>query len=96
MAIPGIVFGAFGGVAGAFLAVIDGGEPQAVAVRLRCPGLWISLLIQATLAAMIVAAYQASGFKLNAVLCINVGAATPAILRGFMSRVPPVAPGSIS
>jgi hypothetical protein len=94
--IPGVVFGAFGGVAGAALAVIDGREPELVAIRLRCPGLWISLFIQAALAAMIVAAYQASGFRLNAVLCINVGAATPAILRGFMSRVPPVAPGPIS
>jgi hypothetical protein len=96
MAIPGIVFGAFGGVAGAFLGVIDGREPELVAVRLRCPGLWISLFIQATLAATIVAAYQASGFKLNAVLCINVGAASPAILRGFVSRIPPVVPGAIS
>lgn len=96
MVIPAIVFGAFGGVAGALLSIIDDREPQLIAARLRCPGLWISLFIQAALAAMIVAAYQASGFKLNAVLCVNVGAATPAILRGFVSRIPPVVPGPIS
>lgn len=96
MTIPGTAFGAFGGVAGAFLAVVDARQPELVAVRLRCPGLWISLSIQAAVAAMMVAAYQASGFELNAVLCVNVGAASPAILRGFMSRVPPVAPGPVS
>jgi hypothetical protein len=96
MAIPGVVFGAFGGVAGAFLAVIDAREPELVASRFRCPGLWISLFLQAALAGMIIAAYQASGFKLNAILCVNVGAASPAIVRGFISRVPPVTPGPIS
>ena len=96
MDIPGVVFGAFGGVAGAFSSVVDAREPELVALRLRCPGLWISLFIEAALAAMIVLAYQASGFRLNAILCVNVGAATPAILRGFMSRVPPLAPGPIS
>ena len=96
MDIPGVVFGAFGGVAGAFSLVVDAREPELVALRLRCPGLWISLFIEAALAAMIVAAYQASGFRLNAILCVNIGAATPAILRGFISRVPPLPPGPIS
>jgi hypothetical protein len=93
---PGFLFGAFGGVAGALLALIDEREPEGITNRLRCPGLWIALLIQATLSAMIVAAYQASGFKLNALLCVNVGAATPAILRGILSQVPPVTQGRVA
>ncbi|HEX3683087.1 MAG TPA: hypothetical protein VHU83_11150 [Bryobacteraceae bacterium] len=91
----GLVFGAFGGIAGALIGLLDLREPELLAARIKSPGLWVSLAIQATLAGMVVAAYQMSGFKLNPVLCLNVGAATPAILRGFISQVPPVPPGRI-
>ena len=95
MLTSGVVFGAFGGVAGALIAVLDLRDPNLLSAKLRSPGLWLSLAIQAILAAIVVAAYQMSGFKLNPLLCINVGAATPAILRGFVSQVPPLPPGRI-
>lgn len=91
----GLIFGAFGGVAGALIGLLDLREPELLSARLKSPGLWLSLAIQATLAGTVVAAYQMSGFSLNPVLCLNVGAATPAILRGFINQVPPVAPGRI-
>ena len=92
----GLVFGAFGGVAGALIGLLDLREPELLAARMKSPGLWLSLAIQAVLAAMVVAAYQMSGFTLNPVLCINVGAATPSILRGAISHLPPLPPGRIS
>lgn len=95
MLVEGLIFGGFGGVAGALIGLLDLREPELVAARLTSPGLWLSLGIQAVLAAMVVSAYQLSGFKLNPILCLNVGAATPAILRGFLSQVPPVPPGRI-
>ena len=95
MLVEGLIFGAFGGVAGALIGLLDLREPELVAARLKSPGLWLSLGVQAVLGAIVVAAYQLSGFRLNAVLCLNVGAATPAILRGFLSQVPPVPPGRI-
>lgn len=91
-----LVFGAFGGVAGALIALLDLREPELLWARAKSPGLWLSLAIQAALAAMVVAAYQMSGFRLNPVLCINVGAATPAILRSAISQIPPVPPGRVS
>jgi len=91
----GLIFGAFGGVAGALIGLLDLREPELLAARIKSPGLWVSLAIQATLAGTVVAAYQMSGFRLNPVLCLNVGAATPAILRGFIAQVPPVPPGRI-
>lgn len=90
-----LAFGAFGGVAGALIGLVEIRDPEALAARLRCPGLWVSLAIQALLAATIVAAYQMSGFRLNVLLCLNVGASSPAILRGFMTQVPPLPPGRI-
>lgn len=90
-----LIFGAFGGVAGALVGAIDLRDAELLAARLKSPGLWLSLAIQAVLAAMVVAAYQMSGFRLNPVLCINVGAATPAILRSAISHMPPVPPGRI-
>jgi hypothetical protein len=95
MSTAGLIFGAFGGVAGALISLLDLRDSELLSARLKSTGLWLSLLIQAVVAAMVVAAYQMSGFKLNPVLCINVGAATPAILRGFISQVPPVPPGRI-
>lgn len=82
-------------MAGALIGVLDLRAPELVSARLKSPGLWLSLAIQAILAAMVVAAYQMSGFKLNPVLCINVGAATPAILRSAFNQLPPVPPGRI-
>lgn len=95
MLLAGLAFGAFGGVAGALIGLLDLREPDLLAARVKSPGLWVSLGVQAILAATVVAAYQLSGFKLNPVLCLNVGAATPAILRGFISQVPPLPPGRI-
>ena len=95
MLLSGIIFGAFGGVAGAFAGVMDMHDPDLVITRLKSPGLWLSLVIQGISAAMIVSAYQMSGFKLNAILCINVGVAAPAILRSFIGQIPPLAPGRI-
>jgi hypothetical protein len=77
------------------MGLLDLREPELLAARLRSPGLWLSLAIQAILAGTVVAAYQMSGFKLNPILCLNVGAATPAILRGFINHIPPVPPGRI-
>ena len=92
---PDVLLGIAGAILGQLSTVISKDDPDGTMKRLSAPGLWVAVVFQSLVAAVLVSAYLLSGQQLGPLLSLNIGISAEVILRGITRAASPrILPGS--